>query len=239
MLTEFILYLEAQIGEPYVWGGQHTRLTPDNYVAVITKMEKDATNRTAAIGYCESLFRAGVTELFAYDCSGLGMWWLFNVKRVFDHDMTADSMMRKCEIVDVAKRGYWVFRTNENGKATHIGYMVSDTELIEAKGRKYGVTRTKYKSSAWNVIGKPKCFDFGPEPTPEPAAWYVLVKGGSVRVREGGGIMNKCIGIAHRNDRLPYLGTDEKSGWYKVDFYGSIGYITNKPKYTEVVPYGE
>lgn len=239
MLTEFILYLESQIGEPYVWGGQHTRLTPDNYIAVITKMEKDTTNRANAIAYCESLFRAGATELFAYDCSGLGMWWLFNVKRVFDHDMTADSMMRKCETVDEAKRGYWVFRTNENGKATHIGYMVSDTELIEAKGRKIGVTRTKYKSSAWNVIGKPKCFDFGPKPDPEPAAWYVLVLGGSVRVRNGGGVLHRTIGIAHRGDRLPYLGTDEKSGWYKVDFNGMEGYITNKPKYTEVVAYGE
>ena len=41
MLTEFILYLESQVSEPYVWGGQHTRLTPDNYIAIITKMEKD------------------------------------------------------------------------------------------------------------------------------------------------------------------------------------------------------
>lgn len=240
MLTEFILYLESQITEPHVLGGQHTRLTPSNYVAVITKMEKDPSNRANAIAYCEKMFQAGRTELFAYDCSGLGMYWLYNVKRIFVHDMTADSMMRKCEIVSEPKRGYWVFRTADDGHATHIGYMVSDSELVEAKGRKYGVVRTEYKPSAWNRIGKPKCFDFGPEPTPpEPTAWYVLVKGGSVRVRKGGGVLNKCIGIAHRGDRLPYLGTDEETGWYHVKFNGTDGYITNKPKYTEVVPYGE
>ena len=240
MLTEFILYLESQITEPYVCGGQHTRLTPDNYIAVITKMEKNAANRANAIEYCKKQFQAGRTELFAYDCSGLGMYWLFNVKRIFDHDMTADSMMHKCEIVSEAKRGYWVFRTADDGHATHIGYMVSDTELVEAKGRKYGVVRTKYKASAWNRIGKPKCFDFGPEPTPpEPTGWYVKVLGKSVYVRKGPGVLYRSLGTAHRGDRLPYLGTDEKSGWYNVEYNGQPAYITNKPKYTEVVPYGE
>lgn len=234
-LDQFILYLTEQIGQPYVWGGQHTKLTPQNYVAVITKMEKDATNRANAIAYCESLFRAGVTELYAYDCSGLGMYWLFNVKRIYDHDMTANGMMSKCEIVTEPKRGYWVFRTDDNGKATHIGYMVSDTELIEAKGRKYGVVRTVYKKSAWSKIGKPKCFDFEPEPTPEPTAWYVKVLGRSVHVRRGPGVLYRSLGTAHRGDRLPYLGTDEKTGWYKVEYNGQDGYITNKPKYTEVV----
>lgn len=240
MLTEFIIYLESQIAEPYVWGGQHTRLTPQNYISVITKMEKDAANRASAIDYCKKQFQAGKTELFAYDCSGLGMYWLYNVKRIYDHDMTADSMMRKCEIVSEPKRGYWVFRTADDGHATHIGYMVSDTELVEAKGRKYGVVRTVYKPSAWNRIGKPKCFNFDPEPSPpEPTSWFVKVLGGSVRVRKGPGVLHRSLGTVHRGDELPYLGTDEQSGWYKVDYNGQDAYITNKPKYTEVVPYGE
>ena len=146
---------------------------------------------------------------------------------------------RAVEIVGEAKRGYWVFRTADDGHATHIGYMVSDTELVEAKGRKYGVVRTKYKPPAWNKIGKPKCFDFEPEPQPEPSAWYVKVLGRSVNVRKGPGVLYRSLGTAHRGDRLPYLGTDEKTGWYNVDYNGQPAYITNKPKYTEVVPYGE
>lgn len=30
-LSEFNAYLDAQVGEPYVWGGQHTKLTTDTY----------------------------------------------------------------------------------------------------------------------------------------------------------------------------------------------------------------
>lgn len=35
MLKEFNDYLTDQIGQPYVWGGQHTKLTPENYVRII------------------------------------------------------------------------------------------------------------------------------------------------------------------------------------------------------------
>lgn len=35
MLKEFNDYLTGQIGQPYVWGGQHTKLTPENYVRII------------------------------------------------------------------------------------------------------------------------------------------------------------------------------------------------------------
>ena len=41
-LSEFNSYLTEQIGQPYLWGGQHLRLTPENYVREITKREKDA-----------------------------------------------------------------------------------------------------------------------------------------------------------------------------------------------------
>ena len=39
MLNEFIKYLTEQIGQPYLWGGQHTKLTTDNYVEIIHKRE--------------------------------------------------------------------------------------------------------------------------------------------------------------------------------------------------------
>lgn len=30
-LSDFIDYLEKQVGQPYLWGGQHTKLTPCTY----------------------------------------------------------------------------------------------------------------------------------------------------------------------------------------------------------------
>lgn len=47
-LSEFDAYLNAQVGQPYLWGAQHTKLTPENYIAVITKKESDQNNRAAA-----------------------------------------------------------------------------------------------------------------------------------------------------------------------------------------------
>ena len=237
-LSEFIAYLTEQIGEPYVWGGQHTELTPKNYVSVISKRESDAQHRADAIAYCKRLFDAGATVLYAYDCSGLGMYYLQNVKHIFKSDMTANGMMGQCVLMDEPKKGYWVFRLNDSGKAVHIGYMVSDTELIEAKGRKYGVVRTKYKASAWNKIGKPKCIEFDepkPEPKPEPTYIYEIKVTGSVNVRKGNGVLSKRIATV-RNCRLPYLGQATDSPyWYMTRINGQDGYITSKPKYTEIV----
>lgn len=237
-LSEFNSYLAEQIGQPYVWGGQHLRLTPENYVREITKREKDATHRATAIKYCENRFADGKTVLYAYDCSGLGMYYLQNVEKVYSHDMTANGMMGQCVLMDEPKKGYWVFRLDDSGKAVHIGYMVSDTELIEAKGRKYGVVRTKYKASAWNKIGKPKCIEFEepkPEPKPEPTYVYEIKVTGSVNVRKGNGVLSKRIATV-RNCRLPYLGQATDSPyWYMTRVNGQDGYITSKPKYTEVV----
>ena len=162
-LNEFIKYLEEQVGQPYLWGGQHTMLTPENYKEVIKKRESNLIHREAAIHYCTSLFNAGALVLFAYDCSGLGMFYLQNYSHVLPHDMSANSMMKLCEMTSVPKKGYWVFRVSD-GRATHIGYMVSDTEVIHAKGRAYGVVKERYKSSYWHRVGITSCVEFEPAP---------------------------------------------------------------------------
>lgn len=240
MLTEFILYLEEQIGEPYLWGGQHTRLTPENYIAVITRKESNTANRDKVIAYCKKKFAEGATELYAYDCSGLGMYFLQNLKKIYSYDMSANSMMNQCEIVDEPKRGYWVFRLSGT-RATHIGYMVSDTELIEAKGRVYGVVKRSYVANDWDRIGKPKCFSFDPEPKTHK---YVVVKGKirkdgvpekSVYVRKGNGSSTPAIGVAHSTDAfMLYDQADSYPYWYEIDYKGTRAYITSNERYVEV-----
>lgn len=241
MLTEFILYLESQIGEPYLWGGQHTKLTPYNYIEVITKKEKTEENRENAIAYCKKKFDEGATVLYAYDCSGLGMYWLENVKHIFKTDMTANGMMAQCEIVTEPKKGYWLFRLND-GRATHIGYMVSDTEVVHAAGRKLGVVKVPYQKSFWHRIGKPKCFDFDPEPKTH---LYIRVKGvikkdgkpqKSVNVRSGNGTQYPVVGVAHSTDCFPCYGqADASPYWYEIDYNGQRAYITSNSRYTEEI----
>ena len=235
MLTEFILYLIQQIGMPYLWGGQHTRLTPENYKAVIARKETTDENRRKAETYCEKMFARGYEVLYAYDCSGLGVYWLYNLKHLWKGDVNANTMMGRCKLVTTPpRRGYWVFKLSGK-RATHIGYMISDTELIEAKGRAYGVTKTTFRERDWSCWGIPKVFEseIVDPPEPEPVGKYVLVVGGSVNVRKGDNKNTPILFTAHRGDELPYIDTAE-TGWYHVRSKKGEGYITNLERYTKL-----
>lgn len=250
MLNEFIAYLNEQIGQPYLWGGQHTRLTPDTYEAIIHKREdgrgvyKDGTSYAdASIAYCKSLFDMGLTVLYAYDCSGLGMYWLQNVKHLYKGDANANTMMGRCSDLtrtDPPKKGWWVFRQDDSGKATHIGYMVDDDWLVEAKGRKYGVVVTKFAAKDWSIWGIPDVFYDEiayPEPVPpEPPIVDKVVKviGKSVRIRKGYTTLSRTVKIAHLGEEYPFVAV-APSGWYCIDLDGTEAYITNKEKYTKLV----
>lgn len=247
-LSDFIIYLNNQIGQPYVWGGQHTRLTPENYVAVITKKEKNATNRANAIAYCKAKFDAGATVLYAYDCSGLGVYWLCDLEHVISSDTTANGLMLLCEDADEPHTGYWTFRVDsETGRATHIGYMVSDDMVVHAKGRAYGVVREHFKPNGrkyWNKVGKPMCFDFDPPvppdppqpepPTPPKPNRYVEVIAKSVRVRASDSVLGRTQFIAHKGDTFQYIGC-APSGWYQIEAGRGESYITSKAKYTKII----
>jgi hypothetical protein len=235
MLTDFILYLIQQIGQPYLWGGQHTKLTPENYKTVIAQKETTDENRRKAEAYCEKMFARGYEVLYAYDCSGLGVYWLYNLKHLYKSDVNANTMMGRCKLVTTPpRRGYWVFKLSGK-RATHIGYMISDTELIEAKGRAYGVTKTTFRERDWSCWGIPKVFEseIVDPPEPEPVGKYVLVVGGSVNVRTGDNKKTPILFTAHRGDKLPYIDTAE-TGWYHVRSAKGEGYITNLERYTRL-----
>ena len=251
MLSSFISYLKEQIGQPYLWGGQHTKLTPDNYVRVIEKKEAgrggypDGTSYAqAVIDFCKKKFDAGASVLYAYDCSGLGVYWLLSVAHLWKADANANTMMHRCVDLDTAgppAKGWWVFRLDDAKKrAVHIGYMIDNQYLIEAKGRKVGVCKTKFKAHEWDVWGIPKVFENEirhpeptPEPTPQPTGPVVEVVGNSVNVRAGDNKKTRLLFTAHKGDTFPYMGT-APSGWYQIATKKGVGYITNLPRYTRL-----
>ena len=238
MLTEFILYLTEQLKQPYVWGGQHTKLTPLNYKAVIARKETTAENARRAEAYCEKMFAEGYDVLYAYDCSGLGVYWLTDLKRLWKSDVNANTMMGRCELkMELPKKGWWVFMLSGN-RATHIGYMVDDEYLIEAKGRDYGVVKTKFRAKDWGCWGIPNVFKDEiidpPAPPVPPAEHYVEVVGGSVNVRTADSKKGKILFTAHRGDRFPFIST-APSGWYEIQTVKGQGFITNLPRYTTLV----
>ena len=241
----FIEYLKAQVGEPYLWGGQHTRLTPENYVRIIERKEADRGGYTggpsyaeAAIDFCKKKFEKGAKVLYAYDCSGLGCYWLDNLTHLYRCDVNANTMMNRCELkTELPRKGWWVFRLNGK-RASHIGYMIDDEHLIEAKGRKYGVVKTRFREKDWACWGIPRVFENeltpAPEPEPEPPARQVEVLGKSVNVRNRDSKKGKILFTAHRGDRFSFVAV-APSGWYEIDTKKGPGFITNLARYTKLI----
>lgn len=270
-LHEFCEFLEEQIyvadvngvryGQPYVWGGQHTSLTPSNYRTVIHNMENGTgsypgglTYEAAAIQYCRRIFNnTSVTQLYAYDCSGLGMYFWQNVKHEFASDLNSNSMMLRCTLYpDAPKKGWWAFKVNSNGRAYHVGYMVDNTHIIEARGRLQGVMKSEFTDSFWDKWGIPNILQ-GVIPAPgDPGhiggstSWPTtsgrpeettsgrLIKirdGMSVNVRRGPSTKDKILFAAHGGDTFPITGVAE-TGWYKIEI---PAYITNKEAYVEII----
>lgn len=162
-LEEFVGHLEEEVknGSIYVWGaqGQGADVISE---AWIKKVETSENNAARAIKLWKKRVAEGYGDrLRAFDCSGLGMAFLQNETKTVSSDMNANGMMGKCEIItkEQARRGDWVFKVNSSGRATHIGYIV-DTALnvVEAKGRDYGVIKSPLSKGGWNKYGRPKYF---------------------------------------------------------------------------------
>lgn len=166
-LTEFITYLKQQAsnGCIYVWGAQGESDISESW---IKKKETSTTNANRAITLWKKRKKQGYKNIRAFDCSGLGMYYL-QKNGVYSHDMTANDMMGECKAISrkELKTGDWVFRVYKNGakkgRAYHIGYVVSDAlDVVEAKGRDDGVVMRSLNASGsgyWNAYGRPKVFD--------------------------------------------------------------------------------
>lgn len=162
MLDEFLLYLEEQVNNHsiYVWAaqGEGYNVISDEW---IKKMETSPANASRAIKFWHKQCDLGFAQVLkAFDCSGLGMSWL--EKHFPIPDMTAYGMYNNlCDPITKTqlKRGDWVFKKGSDGKICHIGYIVdNELNVIEAKGRDYGVVKKALSSTSWTVFGRPKYF---------------------------------------------------------------------------------
>ena len=127
------------------------------------------------------------------------------------------------------------FNTESEAKA-----LLATGKFVELKGDEYttkpdmlrpgDILVTKTKGHSCVVISTDQVV----EPKPDPTAQTVRIKGGSVRVRAGDNTATRCIGIAHRGEKFPLLGT-ASSGWYRIEWHGCEAYVTNKKQYTEVI----
>lgn len=139
----------------YVWGAQGQQGSAITE-AWIKKRETSALNASRAISYWKKQVKAGYGNVLrAFDCSGLGVYFLLE-NGLIKYDMNANGIMGKCKKItkDALRIGDFVFKTDSSGRATHIGYVAdNDLNVIEAKGRDYGVTKSPLKG--WDVYGRP------------------------------------------------------------------------------------
>lgn len=162
-LNEFVEYLkqQAENGCIYVWGAQGQTSITEKW---IKSMETSAANANRAIALWKKRKAQGYKSIRAYDCSGLGMYYLQNLTGTYSSDLNSNSMLGKCERISRSelKTGDWMFRVDSSGKAYHIGYVVSDDlQIVEAKGRDDGVVKRGINASGasyWNAYGRPKIF---------------------------------------------------------------------------------
>lgn len=167
-LAGFIDYLAQQVknGSIYVWGGQGEVATN----ALIDKKETSASNKRRAKALLQKRIKAGYSpeNIRAFDCSGLGTYYLYNKTKLLSGDKTAHGLMGLTSTLSKSKlrKGDWVFRVyksgSNKGRAYHIGYVVDDSlHVVEAQGRDQGVVKRTLNaggSSYWNAFGRPDIF---------------------------------------------------------------------------------
>lgn len=153
--SEFIKWVESKVGSPYLWGGQGETLFDMVLKYCLSKSQSAAATEKMIV----FLMKNGVIDKEFYDCSGLGVKFLMD-HGALRYDTTADGLYRKCDPIsdDEIRAGDWVFFI-EDECAVHIGYMVTDTEVVHALDQTVGVVREKLSErKEWNAAGRPTAY---------------------------------------------------------------------------------
>lgn len=154
---KIVYYAEQQIhhGSIYVWGGQGEKVKTLTLLK-LCQMENSADNAGRVVKYVYNNRMNMDSKAKVYDCSGLVCKALEYAKVVASgFDTNAQGLYLKYDKIPVGKRrmGDLVFKFS-SGVATHVGIVFNEDYVIEAKGRDYGVVKTKFDSS-WTACNRP------------------------------------------------------------------------------------
>lgn len=120
-----VAFVKKKLGTPYVYGAKGEKLTLDKY-NMLKKM------------YGSMVWGSDKNKVgkVCVDCSGLISWYTGNVINSATFKSTAIKVLPISEI-DRAVAGCAVWRSG------HIGVYVGNGYIIEARGSRYGVVKTK------------------------------------------------------------------------------------------------
>lgn len=122
-------------GDPYVWGGNGQTNITESW---IRRMD-DAGDPERSIRFFQRQKAAGVTDMAAFDCSGLISRYLQD-NGIVTSKRNCNHLWRMCRAVKKAELipGDLVFR-GKPGDMYHVGVYAGKGRVIEAKGRDDGV----------------------------------------------------------------------------------------------------
>lgn len=156
-IEKIISYCEQAVGCPYWYGVYGLIATKELYNIKKKQYPKyyqwECKDNQTGVNPAKQLGRP------AFDCVGVfkGALWTdgdFSKKPKYNptQDVSADGMYNKCNRRGTAKtfkkeRGAFVF------KKGHIGIYIGNNTVIEAKGHKWGVIKSKYDSAGWTKWG--------------------------------------------------------------------------------------
>ena len=157
-IDDFIAYLTSHLGDAYVWGAQGERV--DNRADLEKWVRRKETSRREADRALAYIKKAAKTPLYAFDCSGLIIHWLRDIRGLIDSDANAQGLYRQCK--QQGKLGAWqmqagdlVFRYSfAVGKMGHVGVYVGNGMVIEAQGRDAGVVMRHLSYGGWTHQGR-------------------------------------------------------------------------------------
>ena len=170
----------SSMADPALWITQmETTRRGDYYKTHKAECERNAER---AIALYRARVAAGVTDIRAFDCSGLTVCYGLDMELI-NKDYTAAGIYAKlCKPISgpATIRGQLVFRAGNGTPAgiTHMGTYVGDGFVIESIGRDYGVIRQRYKPEDWTFTGEwPQLMECCVDPQPITAA----LNGGAMR----------------------------------------------------------
>ena len=157
-IDDFIAYLNSHLGDAYVWGAQGERV--DNRPDLEKWVRRKETSRRETDRALAYIKKATKTPLYAFDCSGLIVHWLRDIRGLIDSDTNAQGLYRQCK--QRGKLGAWqmqagdlVFRYSfAKGKMGHVGVYVGNGMVVEAQGRDAGVVMRHLSYGGWTHQGR-------------------------------------------------------------------------------------
>lgn len=153
-IEEFIAFLKSRVGcSLYVWGAQGEKNITESWIARRESDDQKQVKRVLA--FWDKLKAQGITDIQAFDCSGLIMYWLQNTKGYLKSDMSAAGLFSNCKQLTRTelKAGDLVFHHNGT-KISHVGIYVGDSKVIHCKGRDVGVIEEAIGKYSWNRYGR-------------------------------------------------------------------------------------